>query len=120
MFTVIPLQRCYEGSSSSSSRMTGSLSNYDDHCYETSLKIICSCSFKRYRLYLASPNILNVRQTATFFRNVSKIKTGNGKLLSSVLTSSTQHRLWKFHVVIVRWTFRTKNFDTPAVLLCFS
>ena len=54
-----------------------------------------------------------------FFRNMSKIRTGNGKLMSSVLTSSTQHRLWKFHVVIVQWTFRNNNFDTPAELLCF-
>ena len=76
--------------------------------------------FQTLSLIFSLTQYLKCPTDGDFFRNVSKIKTGNGKLLSSVLTSSTQHRLWKFHVVIVQWTFRTKNFDTPAVLLCFS
>lgn len=116
MFTVNPLQRCYEGSSSSSSRMTGSLSNYDDHCYENVTENYLFMFFQTLSLLFSLTQYLKCPKDGEFFRNVSKINTGNGKLLSSVLTSSTQHRLWKFHVVILQWKFRTKNFDTPAIV----
>ena len=93
--------------------------NYDDHCYENVTENYLFMFFQTLSLLFSLTQYLKCPTDDEFFRNVSNIKTGNGKLLSSVLTSSTQHRLWKFDVVIVQWTFRTKNFDTPAELLCF-
>ena len=93
--------------------------NYDDHCYENVTENFLFMLFQTLSLLFSLTQYLKCPTDDQFFRNVSNIKTGNGKLLSSVLTSSTQHRLWKFDVLIVQWTFRTKNFDTPAELLCF-
>lgn len=97
----------------------GSLSIYDDHCYKNVTENYLFMFFQKLSLLFSLTQYLKCPTDDEFFRNVSKIKTGNGKLLSSVLTSSTQRRLWKFHVVIVQWTFRKKMFDTPAELLCF-
>ena len=106
----------YNGATSS--RMTRGLSNYDDHCYENVTENYLFMFFQTLSLLFSLTQYLKCPTDDEFFRNVSRMKTGNGKLLSSMLTSSTQHRLWKFHVVIVQWTFKTKNFDTAAELLC--